>query len=332
MKNGERGASGNPILWIVIPCYNESAVLPLTSPLFLKELLSLIKRQAISDQSRIVFIDDGSKDGTWEIIVSLSDSDEHFQGIALSRNRGHQNALLAGLMEARQYCDVAISVDCDGQDDICAISRMVDSYLEGSEVVYGVRSDRSSDSAFKKISAEGFYRFMRAMGAESLFNHADYRLMSVDALDALSEYKEVNLFLRGMVPLVGFPSSTVDYSRASRVAGESHYPFAKMIHLALDGITSLSVKPIHIVSGLGITIGALGFLGTLWVIGSYLAGNAVSGWTSTACIILLLGGIQLVCLGVVGEYVGKIYLESKARPRYAIADRTWNRRTRHYKG
>ncbi len=286
----------------------------------------------VGDQSRIVFVDDGSKDETWDIILSLAGSDEHFQGIALSRNRGHQNALLAGLMEARGYCDAAITIDCDGQDDIHAISQMVESYLEGYEVVYGVRSDRSSDSTFKRLSAEGFYRFMRAMGVETVFNHADYRLMSVDALNALSEYSEVNLFLRGLVPLVGYSSTTVSFSRASRVAGESHYPLGKMLHLAFDGITSLSIKPIHVVSGLGIAIGILGFAGTLWVIASYLAGSTVSGWASTACIILLLGGIQLVCLGVVGEYIGKIYLESKARPRYEIADRTWNRRIRHYKG
>lgn len=321
-----------PILWIVIPCYNEEQVLPITAPMFLDELTGLISAGKVSDQSCICFVNDGSTDSTWDIICNLSKTDAHFIGIRQSRNRGHQAALLAGLMEAREFCDVTISIDCDGQDDIHAMDAMVDKYLEGSEVVYGVRSSRTTDTFFKRFTAESFYRLMNRMGAEVVFNHADYRLISTRVLECLGDYEEVNIFLRGMVPLVGFPSSTVYYERTPRLAGESHYPLGKMLSLAVDGITSLSIKPIRIITTLGLFISVISFVGVFWAILQAFLGSTVAGWTSTICIVCFIGGIQLVCLGVIGEYVGKTYLEAKARPRYIISERTWKPYERHYRG
>ena len=241
----------NPILYIIIPCYNEQEVLPKTAPLFLEKLKQLVSSNKIDDKSRILFVNDGSKDNTWSIICNLSKQDNHYQGIAQSRNRGHQNAVLAGLMEAKDRCDVTISIDCDGQDDINAMDGMVDAYLDGCDVVYGVRSKRDTDTFFKRFTAESFYKLLNAMGAEVVFNHADYRLMSARVLHEFANFKEVNLFLRGMVPLVGFKSTTVTYERHERIAGESHYPLSKMLALAFDGITSLSVKPIRFITGFG---------------------------------------------------------------------------------
>jgi glycosyltransferase involved in cell wall biosynthesis len=311
-----------PVLYIVIPCYNEQEVLPQTSGMFLEKIRSLCAKGKISDRSRVLFVNDGSKDRTWEIICDLAGKDEHFVGIAQSRNRGHQNAVLAGLMEAKDRCDIAISIDCDGQDDIDAMDEMVDAYLDGCDVVYGVRSKRDTDTFFKRFTAEGFYKLMNAMGAQVVFNHADYRLMSRRVLEEFAQFKEVNLFLRGMVPLVGFKSTSVYYERHERIAGESHYPLKKMIALAFDGITSLSVKPIRLITFAGVFICLLSVIGILWAVVSALCGSAVPGWASTACIVCFIGGMQALFLGVIGEYVGKIYLEVKARPRYIIAERT----------
>ena len=319
-----------PILWIVIPCYNEEQVLPITAPMFLEELRSLRDAGKISDRSRVLFVNDGSKDRTWEIIRELSREDDHFQGIAQSRNRGHQNAVLAGLMEARDKCDITISIDCDGQDDINAMDAMVDAYLGGSEVVYGVRAKRDTDTWFKRFTAESFYKLLAAMGAEVVFNHADYRLVSSLVLRHFADYEEVNIFLRGLFPLVGFPSSSVYYDRAERLAGESHYPLKKMLALAFNGITSLSVKPISFITGLGAGVSLLGLSIAVWAIVEAILGNTVAGWTSTICVVCLLGGIQLISLGVIGQYVGKTYLESKRRPRYIISERTWEKPERHW--
>ncbi len=321
-----------PILWMVIPCYNEETVLPITAPMFRKELADLVAEEKISDESRICFVNDGSKDKTWEIIEDLAKQDPHFIGISQSRNRGHQNAVLAGLMEARDNCDITISIDCDGQDDIHAMHEMVDAYLDGCEVVYGVRAKRTTDTFFKRFTAEGFYHIMNWMGADIVFNHADYRLISARVLNHFADFKEVNIFLRGMVPLVGFKSTSVYYDRAERIAGESHYPLKKMLALAFDGITSLSVKPIRMISAMGVIISALSFLGILWAVIRAFAGHVVAGWASTICIVCFMGGIQLLCLGVIGEYIGKIYMETKARPRYIISDRTWAPYEREYKG
>ncbi len=311
-------------LYIVIPCYNEQEVLPITAPMFLDKIKSLAAAGKISDKSRVLFVNDGSKDRTWEIIEELSRQDEHYIGISQSRNRGHQNAVLAGLMEAKDRCDITISIDCDGQDDINAMDAMVDAYLDGCDVVYGVRSSRETDTFFKRFTAQSFYKFLSSMGAEVVYNHADYRLISSRALEALSEFKEVNLFLRGMVPLVGFKSTTVAYSRAERIAGESHYPLKKMIALAVDGITSLSVKPLRLITGFGIFVALISFIGVLWALISALCGATVAGWASMTCIVCFVSGVQLICLGVIGEYIGKIYMETKQRPRYIISKRTWD--------
>ncbi len=319
-----------PILWIVIPCYNEEAVLPITAPMFLQKLEDLENAGKISPRSRVLFVNDGSKDRTWEIIRELAEKDERFLGISQSRNRGHQNAVLAGLMEARDQCDITISIDCDGQDDVGAMDAMVDAYLAGSEVVYGVRAKRDTDTWFKRFTAEGFYKLLAAMGAEVVFNHADYRLVSSLVLNHFADYEEVNIFLRGMFPLVGFPSSSVYYDRAERLAGESHYPLKKMLALAFNGITSLSVKPISLITGLGIGVSILGVIIAVWAIVEAILGNTVAGWTSTICVVCLLGGIQLVSLGVIGQYVGKTYLETKRRPRYIISERTWESHERHW--
>lgn len=319
-----------PILWIVIPCYNEEAVLPITAPMFLQKLEDLSGAGRISARSRILFVNDGSRDRTWAIIRELAEKDERFLGISQSRNRGHQNAVLAGLMEARDKCDITISIDCDGQDDINAMDAMVEAYLGGSEVVYGVRSRRDTDTWFKRFTAESFYKLLAAMGAEVVFNHADYRLVSSLVLNHFADYEEVNIFLRGMFPLVGFPSSSVYYDRAERLAGESHYPLKKMLALAFNGITSLSVKPISFITGLGAGVSLLGLVIAIWAIVEAILGNTVAGWTSTICVVCLLGGIQLISLGVIGQYVGKTYLESKRRPRYIISERTWEKPGRHW--
>ena len=312
-----------PTLFIVIPCYNEEEVLPITAPMFLNKLLSLVHEGKIADASRIMFVNDGSRDRTWEIISELSRSDEHYIGISQSRNRGHQIAVLAGLMEARGKCDITISVDCDGQDDINAMDKMVDAYADGCDVVYGVRSSRETDTFFKRSTAQGFYKFLSLMGAEVVYNHADYRLISARALDALSEFHEVNLFLRGMVPLVGFKSTSVYYDRSERIAGESKYPLKKMIALAVDGITSLSVKPLRMIMSFGLTVALISFIGVIWAIVAAICGDTVAGWASTTCIVCFVGGVQLICMGIIGEYVGKIYMETKARPRYIISAKTW---------
>ncbi len=311
-----------PILYIIIPCYNEEKVLPITSEMFLNKLTSLIALNKISSDSKIMFVNDGSKDATWSIIKELAKKDEHFIGIAQSRNRGHQNAVLAGLMEAKDCCDITISIDCDGQDDINAMDDMVDAYLDGCEIVYGVRSKRDTDSFFKKITALMFYKIMKWMGADTVYNHADYRLVSSRVLKEFSNYKEVNIFLRGMFPLVGFKSTSVYYERHERIAGKSHYPLRKMLSLAMDGITSLSTKPLHMITGLGCGIAFLSFVGVIWSIIMSLLHKTVAGWASMTSIICFIGGVQLICLGVLGEYIGKIYLETKRRPRYIISERT----------
>ena len=311
-----------PILYIVIPCYNEEKVLPITSGMFLNKLTDLIAQNKIHQDSRILFVNDGSKDDTWNIITDLSRQDCHFQGIAQSRNRGHQNAVLAGLMEAMDRCDITISIDCDGQDDLNAMDQMVDAYLDGCEIVYGVRASRDTDTFFKRFTAEGYYKFLNRMGAEVVYNHADYRLMSARALREFAKFKEVNLFLRGMVPLVGFKSTSVYYDRHERLAGESHYPLKKMLMLAFDGITSLSVKPIRMITATGLIISVLSFIGIIWALITAMTGQAVAGWASTACIVCFIGGMQALFLGIIGEYIGKIYLETKARPRYIISERT----------
>ena len=311
-----------PTLYIVIPCYNEEAVLPITAPMFLDQLKAMQKEELISESSRILFVNDGSKDRTWEIICALAKDESAVLGISQSRNRGHQNAVLAGLMEAMPRCDITISIDCDGQDDIGAMSDMVRAYLQGAEIVYGVRSSRQTDTFFKRNTAQLFYKLLNKMGAEVVYNHADYRLVSSRVLKEFADFKEVNLFLRGMFPMVGFRSTAVYYERKERMAGESHYPLRKMLALALDGITSLSVKPLKLISGLGFVMSMLSFIGVIWVLITKLWGSTVTGWASTVMIICLVCGIQLICLGVIGEYVGKIYLEVKGRPRYIISQRT----------
>ena len=312
-----------PILYIIVPCYNEEAVLPTTSEMFLNKLRDLEKAWKISENSRVLFVDDGSKDSTWQIICQLAKKDPHFKGIRPSRNRGHQNAVLAGLMEAKEHCDITISIDCDGQDDINAMDEMVDAYLEGCEVVYGVRSSRETDTFFKRATAQGFYKFLAMMGAEVVYNHADYRLISSKVLQEFANFHEVNLFLRGMSPLVGFKSTSVSYSRAERIAGESHYPLKKMIALAVDGITSLSVKPLRLITGFGVFVAMVSFIGVIWAAVTALLGNTVAGWASMTCIVCFVSGVQLICLGIIGEYIGKIYMETKQRPRYIISKRTW---------
>lgn len=307
-------------LYIVIPCYNEEQVLPTTSKMFLNKLNILINSGRIDNKSRILFVNDGSRDKTWEIITRLSAQDCHFCGICLSRNRGHQNALLAGLMTAKESVDVTVSIDCDGQDDINAIDAMLTEYEAGSDIVYGVRSKRVSDTFFKRFTAQSFYKLMSGLGVESVYNHADYRLMSRRALEGLAQFGEANLFLRGMVPLVGFRSSSVFYERAERIAGESHYPFKKMLNFALDGITSLSVKPIKLISSLGFVVFLISLVMIVWSIIRHFTGATVTGWSSLMCIVLFLGGVQLLCIGVVGEYIGKIYTEVKHRPRYIISE------------
>ena len=305
-------------LYLVIPCYNEEEVLPETSKRLKEKFDDLISKEKISDSSRIVFVDDGSKDNTWSIIEQLHTSDPCFQGIKLSRNKGHQNALLAGLMTVKNKCDAAISLDADLQDDINAIDLMIDEYNNGCEIVYGVRSSRKKDSFFKRTTAQGFYKFMRFMGVETVYNHADYRLMSSRALDALSEFPEVNLFLRGIVPLVGFKSTSVKYERGKRFAGKSKYPLKKMCSFAFEGITSMSVRPIRLICVLGLFLFFVSIGILIYSLVQHIIGNTVSGWTFLNMSIWALGGLQLLAIGIIGEYIGKIYLETKHRPKYII--------------
>ena len=305
-------------LYVVVPCYKEEEVLPETSKRLKAKLTALIAQGKISPRSRILFVNDGSKDRTWPIIEELHAQDRIFSGVNLSRNRGHQNALLAGLMTAVQHADLMVSMDADLQDDIDAMDKMIDAYHEGYDVVYGVRASRKTDSFFKRFTAESFYKLMKAMGVDIVFNHADYRLMSRRAVEGLSQFKEVNLFLRGIVPQIGYPWTTVEYERAKRFAGESKYPLKKMLSFAFDGITSFSVKPLRLILFLGGVIFALSLVMLLWTLIRWIAGATVSGWASLMCSIWMIGGIQLLALGVIGEYMGKVYSEAKARPRFII--------------
>ena len=312
-----------PRLFIVVPCYNEQEVLPLTAPVFLKKITDLAGKGKIAEDSRVLFVNDGSRDNTWKIISTLAEEDGHYLGISQSRNRGHQNAVLAGLMEVKEACDITVTIDADGQDDINAIDAMIDAYLDGYEVVYGVRSSRETDTFFKRFTAQSFYKMLAGLGAEVVYNHADYRLISAKVLREFANFREVNLFLRGLVPLVGFPSTTVEYARHERVAGKSHYPLKKMIALAVDGITSLSVQPLHLIMSFGIIVAMISFIGCVWALITALCGKTVAGWSSMTCIICFVSGVQLISLGIIGEYIGKIYLETKQRPRYIISDRTY---------
>jgi len=305
-------------LYLVIPCYNEEEVLMETSKRLLAKASDLINKGVISEKSKIVFVDDGSKDKTWHIIESLHKENELISGIKLSRNRGHQNALLAGLMTAKEHADMVISLDADLQDDIDAIDKFIEEYYKGNDVVYGVRSSRETDTFFKRNTAMGFYKFMTALGVDIVNNHADYRLMSKRALEGLASYREINLFLRGIVPLIGYKSSVVTYERAERFAGESKYPLKKMLAFAFDGITSFSIKPIRLITSIGFTIFLLSLVTLAYSLIAKFTGNTVSGWTSIVSSIWLLGGVQLLALGIIGEYIGKIYTEVKDRPRYII--------------
>ena len=307
-------------VYLVVPCYNEEAVLPETVSRLTEKMKTLIAAGHADENSRFLLVDDGSKDKTWELICRFCEENPLCAGLKLAHNRGHQNALLAGLMAAKEKADCAISLDADLQDDIEVLDQFVDKFHEGCDVVYGVRNKRDTDSFFKRSTARGFYKVMHILGVDVVYDHADYRLMSRRALDALSEYHEVNLFLRGIVPLIGYRSDYVFYDRHERFAGESKYPLKKMISFALDGITSFSVKPLKLISNLGILISCLSVLGLLYALISYFTGNAVAGWTAIVCSIWLLGGIQLLCIGVLGGYIGKIYSEVKARPRYRIEE------------
>jgi glycosyltransferase involved in cell wall biosynthesis len=309
-----------PIVYLVIPCYNEEAVLSETVKRLTAKMKNMISQGRADEKSRMLLVDDGSRDKTWEMISDYSEQNGLVSGIKLAHNRGHQNALLAGLMTAKEYCDCAISLDADLQDDIEVLDQFVDRFADGCDVVYGVRNKRETDSFFKRATAQGFYKFMQVLGVDVVYNHADYRLMSRRALDALSEYKEVNLFLRGMVPLIGYRSDYVYYDRHERFAGESKYPLKKMLSFAIDGITSFSVKPLKIISRFGVIVSLLSVIGLIYALVSYFTGSAVSGWTAIVCSIWLLGGIQLLCIGVVGGYIGKIYSEVKARPRFKIEE------------
>ncbi|MBM6925085.1 glycosyltransferase family 2 protein [Pseudoflavonifractor phocaeensis] len=308
------------ILYIVVPCYNEEEVLPETSRRLREKLEGLMAAGKISRESRVLFVNDGSKDKTWEIISKLHQECSLFSGADLTRNRGHQNALLAGLMTAKDRCDMAISMDADLQDDIDAVDAMVDQYYAGCDIVYGVRSSRKKDTFFKRFTAEGFYRLMNAMGAETVFNHADYRLMSKRALEGLAQFKEVNLFLRGIVPMIGYRTGTVEYERGERFAGESKYPLKKMLSFAMEGITSLSVKPIRMITGLGFVVFLVSIAMLIYSIVRWAMGETILGWASMICSVWAIGGLILLSLGVIGEYIGKIYLESKARPRFLLRE------------
>lgn len=314
-----------PKLIIVIPCYNEQEVLPITAPMFLEKINSLIDQKIISSDSKVMFVNDGSKDNTWDIIQDLAKSNDKYIGITQSRNRGHQSSVLAGLMEAKDMCDITISIDCDGQDDINAMDEMVKEYLNGYDVVYGVRNDRETDTAFKKNTAQAFYKILNFLGAEVVYNHADYRLLSSRFLNEFANFEEVNIFLRGMVPLVGFKNTSVYYKREERIAGESKYPLSKMLGLAVDGITSLSIKPIRIITSIGVIVSLISFILMMWALIQYFRGDVISGWASTVVILTFLGGIQIFSIGLVGEYIARIYMESKNRPRYIISERTYEK-------
>ena len=316
MAEQERGR----VLYLVIPCYNEEEVLPETSKRLTAKLGAMIEMGLISQDSKIVFVNDGSKDHTWQLIRQYHEENPMIQGINLSRNKGHQNALLAGLMTVKEYCDMAISMDADLQDDVDAIDQFVEKYYEGCEVVYGVRSERKTDSLFKRASAQGFYKLMLHMGVEIVYNHADYRLMSRRALDEMEGFKEVNLFLRGIVPLIGFQSGVVTYERHERFAGESKYPLKKMLNFAFDGITSFSVKPIRMVTTLGIIIFAISILMLIYFLITWCIGWTVPGWTSIVVSVWAIGGLQLLAIGIIGEYIGKIYMETKARPKFIVQE------------
>lgn len=309
------------ILYLVVPCYNEEAVLYETAKRLSDRLKGMISSGLVSEESKILFVNDGSKDKTWPIIEALYNQDNIFSGINLSRNKGHQNALLAGLMTAKEYSDMVISLDADLQDDIEVIDKFIEEYYKGNDVVYGVRSSRKTDTFFKRATAHGFYRFMSSLGVEVIYNHADYRLMSRIALEGLSEFKEVNLFLRGIVPLIGYRYSVVEYER---FAGESKYPFKKMLAFAWDGITSFSIKPIRIITGLGFLIFILSLIALIYSLIVKFIGNTKDGWASLTISIWMIGGIQLLSLGVIGEYIGKIYNETKQRPRFIIANKLIN--------
>ena len=316
MAEQERGR----VLYLVIPCYNEEEVLPETSKQLTAKFGAMIERGLISQDSKIVFVNDGSKDHTWQLIRQYHEENPMIQGINLSRNKGHQNALLAGLMTVKEYCDMAISMDADLQDDVDAIDQFVEKYYDGCEVVYGVRSERKTDSLFKRASAQGFYKLMLHMGVEIVYNHADYRLMSRRALDEMEGFKEVNLFLRGIVPLIGFQSGVVTYERHERFAGESKYPLKKMLNFAFDGITSFSVKPIRMVTTLGIIIFAISILMLIYFLITWCIGWTVPGWTSIVVSVWAIGGLQLLAIGIIGEYIGKIYMETKARPKFIVQE------------
>ncbi len=307
-------------LYLVIPCYNEQDVLSETSKQLLEKMTSLIKEEKITDKSKIVFVNDGSKDNTWEIVQRLHSENPIFQGIKLSRNKGHQNALLAGLMTVKELCDMTISLDADLQDDIDAIDEMIDKYYKGNDIVYGVRNARDTDTIFKKKTAQGYYKVLKFLGVDIVYDHADYRLMSKRALDGLESFKEVNLFLRGVVPMIGYKSDFVYYARKERFAGESKYPLKKMLSFAWEGITSLSVKPIRMIMSLGsfIFIVSIGML--IYSLVSHAMGNTIAGWTSTVVSIWAIGGLQLLAIGIIGEYIGKIYLETKERPKFIIEE------------
>lgn len=309
-----------PVLYIVVPCYNEEEVLPETAKRLKAKMEALMEAGKISGKSKVMLVNDGSKDRTWSMIEELHQNDPIFSGVNLSRNRGHQNALLAGLMTAKNRCDMTISMDADLQDDIDAVDAMVEKYLEGCDIVYGVRSSRKKDTFFKRFTAEAFYRLMNFMGAETVFNHADYRLLSRRALEGLAEFKEVNLFLRGIVPMIGYTSATVEYERGERFAGESKYPLKKMLAFAMEGITSLSVKPIRYITFLGVLIFLVSIIMLIVFIVKWALGMTVAGWASVICSVWAIGGLILLALGVIGEYIGKIYLETKERPRFLIRE------------
>lgn len=311
-----------PVLYVVIPCYNEESVLPVTYPMFMNTLSDMITKGKVSDKSRLLYVNDGSDDLTWEIIKEFSLKNEYVAGISQSKNRGHQSTLLAGLMEAKKFCDISISIDCDGQDDIWAMEQMVDEYLNGCDIVYGVRSDRNSDKFFKRETAQMFYKTMKFLGAETVYNHADYRLLSKRVLDELEKFPEVNLFLRGLIPLIGFKCTCVCYERHERKAGKTHYSLGSMTKLAIDGITSFTIKPIRFITLLGVLSSFLSFALIIWIFVGYFQGNTVIGWASTCAIVCFMGGIQLISIGVIGEYIGKIYLETKHRPRFIISEKT----------
>lgn len=308
------------VLYLVIPCYNEEEVLPETTKRLEKKLEGLIKKKVISEKSKVMYVNDGSKDKTWELIKNINKDNPLFTGICLSRNRGHQNALVAGLLTAKEYADVVISMDADLQDDINAIDEMLEKYYDGCDIVYGVRSARKTDTFFKRVTAEGFYKFMQMMGVDVVYNHADYRLTSKKVLNNFQDYKEVNLFLRGIFPLIGYKSDKVYYERAERFAGESKYPLKKMLNFAWDGITSFSVKPLRLICTLGFVILFISIIIMIYSLVRKITGNTIDGWTFLNISIWFIGGLQMISLGIIGEYVGKMYNETKARPRFIVAE------------